>query len=84
MPPIIMATLHHYVVNGGQAVDKTLKNGARGLSLAGAARYIGISVPSFRRYVMDELPHRRVGSRRIYSVSIIDQWLEAKDEQDAL
>ena len=51
----------------------------QGLNQSQAARYVGLSRPTFRR-VMREIPHRRVGSRRIFSIAMLDKWLEGGEE----
>ena len=53
----------------------------QGLNQAQAAKYVGLSRPTFRR-IMHEIPHRTVGTRLLFSVAVLDKWLEGSETSE--
>jgi excisionase family DNA binding protein len=52
-------------------MQKIEKNG---YNVREAAKYIGVSPPTFLK-LLDEIPHRRVGKRVIIGKTNLDNWL---------
>lgn len=49
-------------------------------TLADAARYAGLSRPTFTRDVLPHVPHRTAGRRVLISRTALQRWLEGKSE----
>lgn len=52
------------------------------LSFGQAARYAGLSRPTFRRHLV-EIPHRRAGRRILITRAALTRWLEGIDDSEA-
>lgn len=50
-------------------------------SLVHAARYAGVSRPTFTKHVLPHVPHRRVGSRVLITKAALTKWLEQVDRE---
>lgn len=48
-------------------------------TLAEAARYAGISRPTFTRDVLPHVPHRIAGRRVLITRTALQRWLEAEE-----
>lgn len=49
-------------------------------SLDDAARYAGLSRPTFTRDVLPHIPHRRAGRRVLITRSALTRWLEGEEQ----
>ena len=49
-----------------------------GLNLTQAARYVGLSVPTFSK-VSKQISHRKVGKRLIFSKVVLDDWIRGEE-----
>lgn len=49
----------------------------QGLNTRAAAKYVGLSIPTFRKF-MDQIPHRRAGKRRIFSKDALNDWMKVE------
>lgn len=54
---------------------------AKGLNIREAARYCGVSTPTFRRHIMPQLQHRAAGTRKLFSRDTLDRWLEGSSSR---
>ena len=52
-------------------------------SLTAAARAAGMSRPSFTKFALPNIPHRRVGGRVLISKAALERWLEGRDAEEA-
>ena len=46
------------------------------LSLDAAAAYLGITAPTFEQHVRPHVPPVEIGTRRLWDVKALDQWLD--------
>ncbi len=51
-------------------------------SLDEAARYAGLSRPTFTRDVLPQIPHRTAGRRILITRTALQRWLEGEEKQD--
>ncbi len=59
------------------------ETGAENMSQRELARYLKVSEPTLRRKLTQadcDLPHRRFGSRYVFSKAAVDAWLARQDE----
>lgn len=49
-------------------------------SLDDAARYAGLSRPTFTRDVLPHVPHRRAGRRVLITKAALTRWLEGEEQ----
>ena len=49
-------------------------------SLNDAARYAGLSRPTFTRDVLPNIPHRRAGRRVLITRTALTRWLEGEEQ----
>lgn len=52
-------------------------------SLKDAAKYAGLSRPTFTRDVLPHVPHRVAGRRVLITRTALQRWLEGYDEKEA-
>lgn len=52
-------------------------------SLNDAAKYAGLSRPTFTRDVLPHVPHRVAGRRVLITRTALQRWLEGHDTQEA-
>ena len=51
-------------------------------SLSHAARYAGVSRPTFTKHILPRVPHRHIGSRVLITKAALTKWLEQIDEEN--
>ena len=49
--------------------------------LRDAARYAGVSRPTFTKDILPHIPHRRAGRRVLITRTALQRWLEGHDAQ---
>ncbi len=49
-------------------------------SIDAAARFAGLSRPTFTRDVLPHVPHRRAGRRVLITRSALQRWLEGQEQ----
>jgi excisionase family DNA binding protein len=52
-------------------------------TLDDAARYAGLSRPTFTRDVLPHIPHRTAGRRVLITRTALQRWLEGHDDREA-
>jgi excisionase family DNA binding protein len=53
---------------------------AEGLNIRQAAKFIGVSPPTFVK-LLPTIPHRRIGKRVLVSRSTLSKWLEGEPNE---